>query len=336
MRILHIAADAPDLRIWTPLFQRVLSDIGSFQLQTQGCRESSEELARRIRECDVLITGWGSIRCPDAIASDPGELRYICNVTGETAPYVSEEVMECGVQVSNWGDDPAQRVAEGAMTLLLATLKDLHDQILTVRRGAWQMNMDCRGGSIENEAVGLYGFGTTGSRFAKLIQPFRPRLRVYDPYTSELPENVLRCESLEELFNEVRIVSIHAALTPETRNSVNARLLSLLPDRGVIINTARGAIIDQAALFAELESGRLRAGLDVLDDGDILPTDHPARTWPNLILTTHRVEYGWPPFWKDNTRLSSMQKTVIENIRRFASGKEPRFLFDSKRFARTT
>ncbi len=335
IRILHIAAKTADERVWSPLFREHLGRVGEFSLVENGAALPEEDLAERIRASDVLMTCWGSVRCPDGIVGNPGRLRYVCNVTGEASPYVPEDLLASGILVSNWGDDPAQRVAEGAMTLLLAVLKDLQFQSLEVRGGGWRMDMDSHGGTIENSAVGIYGFGAVGRRFAELIRPFRPALRVYDPYIDRLPDGIVRCDSLDELFEGARIVSVHAALTSDTRRSVTARHFAMLPDGGVVINTARGAILDQDALFAELASGRLRAGLDVLDP-DSLPDGHPARLWPNLLLTAHRVEYGWPPFWKDTTTLSSMQKTALDNVRAFAEGGEMRFLFDSQRFARST
>jgi len=88
------------------------------------------------------------------------------------------------------------------------------------------------------------------------------------------------------MFEQCEAIVIHAALSPETERTVTAELLSLLPDRGIIVNTARGQIIDNEALFAELRRGRLRAALDVTDPEE-LPRDHPARGYDNLILTAH-------------------------------------------------
>lgn len=334
-KLLHIADEAQDKRIWTKPFLQALAEIGDLTLLEQGKDMPPAEKADRMRECDILITAWGATRCPDEVAENRGRLKYICNVTGELARFLPVSFIDAGILVSNWGDYPARGVAEGAMALLLAVLKDMHHQIDHVRSGGWKMDMHFRGGSLDNAAVGIYGLGVIGRRFMELIRPFNARLRIFDPYLKETPPDCERVESLEELFRGSQIIVIHAALTPETRNSVTAELLAMLPRHGVVINTARGGIIDQPALFAELESGRLRAGLDVLEP-DSLDENHPARQWPNLILTAHRVDHGWPDFNEPPTTLNRMQEICIDNLRRFLAGQNPLFLYDRERYLRST
>jgi phosphoglycerate dehydrogenase-like enzyme len=134
--------------------------------------------------------------------------------------------------------------------------------------------------------------------------------------------------SLEELFDGAQAIVIHAGLTNETEKSVTAELLSRLPDQGVVVNTARGAIIDQEALFAELKSGRLRAGLDVLSP-DELPENHEARSWENLIWTCHRfMGGGWPG---DDT-LGRRDHNLLGNLHAILDGRPPRFVIDEARY----
>lgn len=335
LRFLHIAQQQPDPRIWTTPFLQALSAIGTLTLVPNGAALPDSEKCALAREADIVLGGWNGAMLPAAIAADPGRLRYACNITGELTKFFPIEFLDAGILMSNWGDYPANRVAEGAMALLLATLKDIHFQTEHVRAGGWKMDMHFHGGSLEGAIVAIYGLGVIGRRFLELIAPFRARLRVFDPYLRENPEGVERVHSLEELLEGAQILVIHAALTPETRNSINAQLLAKLPRHGVVINTARGGIIDQDALFRELETGRLRAGLDVLEP-DSLPEDHPARRWPNLILTAHRVDHGWPDFNEPPTTLNQMQRICLDNIERFRRGEQPRFLFDRERYLRST
>ncbi|MBI1290628.1 hypothetical protein GC173_05230 [bacterium] len=335
LSMLHIAENAADPRIFTAPFRAALAELGSLEIRENGHAMSAAEKAALIRPHDVLLTCWGATRCPDELASNAGALRYICNVTGELARFLPVEFIDAGIMVSNWGDYPANGVAEGAMTLLLATLKDLHSQVQHVRHGGWKMDMHFHGGSLDRAVVGLYGLGVIGRRFLELIRPFGATLRVFDPYLTETLEGCERVHSLHDLFRGAQIIVVHAALTEETRNTVNAELLAMLPRHGVVINTARGGIIDQPALFRELESGRLRAGLDVLEP-DSLPEDHPARGWNNLILTAHRVDHGWPDFNEPPTTLNRMQEICIANLQRYRDGETPRFLYDRTRYLRST
>ncbi len=315
-------------------FVDALRELGDLTIIRDGSKMPDKERADLIRQHNILLTMWGSMPVPDEIAEDRGNLEYICNITGEMKHWISLKIIESGIPVTNWGDAPANSIAEGAMALLLAVLKDLHGHIQNVRNGNWEPGENSPGGTLENLRLGIYGLGVIGVRFVELVKPFGPYIKVYDPYVNELPEGCLRAESLEELFDWAQAVVIHAGLTDETRKSVTADLLARLPDNGIIINTARGDIIDQDALFAELEKGRLRAGLDVLAGPDRVPPDHPARKWENCILTTHSI--GRNQWFKPPGGLSKMELICLDNIRRFINGQPLRFIMDRERYLRST
>jgi len=336
LKLLHIAHGAPHPAVWTAAFREALADIGTLSIVDNGAALDEAGRTALIQGTEVLLLGWGSAPVPRAVAGAPGSLRYLCNITGEMKSWVPPEVVESGLPITNWGDAPAAAVAEGAMTLLLAVLKDLHQQIQTVRRDGWQTDPARTGGSIEDLNVGIYGCGMIGRMFIDLIRPFRPVLRVFDPYAVSVPNDCERVSNLEDLFSASEAIVIHAGLNPETRHSVTADLLRRLPQHGVIINTARGAIVDQEALFAELASGRLRAGLDVLDP-DSLPAGHPARSWENCILTAHHVSQGGPKDGKPSVLLPrSAHRICLDNLRRHAAGQPLRFVIDPVAYRRQT
>lgn len=332
---IHLANAQPDPRIWTLPFRQALEELGPLTIVENAGAMTDQERAALARQHDIGLAGWNAAMFPALLAADPGRLRYICNITGELRRFVPIELVEAGIAVTNWGDYPAEGVAEGALTLLLAVLKDLHDQILHVRGGGWKMDMHVHGGSLEDITLGVYGCGVIGRRFIEMVAPFRCRILVFDPYAAELPPRCERAQTLDQLFSESRAVVIHAALNDQTRKSVTAAHLARLPRGGVVINTARGGIIDQDALFAELQSGRLRAGLDVLEP-DELAADHPARMWPNLILTAHRVDHGWPDYNEPPTTVNKMQRICLDNVRRFLAREPMRFAFDRERYLRST
>lgn len=294
-----------------------------------------EEACRIISEHDVYLVCRHSQFLPAAIATLPGKLTLVCAVVGSLRDYVPIEVVNSPITVTNWGDAPAGPIAEGAMTLLLAALKDLHHHVIDKRRGNWKISPTTHGGVLRGRHVGLYGLGFIGRRFVEMIRPFGPVLHIYDPYTTELPDGIVRETSLQDLFSRCSIIAVHAGLTEETRGSVTAEILALLPDHGVVVNTARGAIFDQDALFAELQSGRLRAGLDVLEP-DQLPPDHPARGWENLILTAHQIHLPWPTDGAPPAELTRAQEYCIENLRRLNAGRPAVHEIDQKRYSRMT
>lgn len=287
---------------------------------------TSEALTNRIREFDILLLSRGPA-ISDALADDPGKLRHICYLHGSIRQWIGLPILRSGITVTNWGDAPAVGLAMGSLVLLQACLMDIHKRIMAVRHGA-SRGFNSVGGTVTGLRVGVYGYGFAGREFVRLALALGADVRIYDPYASDVPKDCRRAASLEELFDGAQAIVIHAGLTEETTGSVTAELLSRLPDQGVVVNTARGAIIDQDALFAELKSGRLRAGLDVLWP-DTLPEDHEARTWENLIWTCHRFQGGG---WPGEDVLGRRDTNLLDNLRAIAEGRPPRFVIDEARY----
>ncbi|MFO7821122.1 MAG: NAD(P)-dependent oxidoreductase [Lentisphaeria bacterium] len=335
LSLIHIANRKPHPGIFPQKFVEELEKIGELTIIKDGKELSEDEKMKLLQKADVALTGWNSCPLPAAIAEDPGKLKYVCNITGEMSGFVPREIIASDILVSNWGDTPAIAIAEGTVTLLLATLKDLHHQIMKIREDEWNLPGRHFGGSLYNAPLGVYGCGAIGERFVNLVKPFEPRISIYDPYCSDIPADCRRVKSLRELFEHNKIIVVCAGLSDETRGSVTAELLALLPDNGVLVNTARGAIIDQDALFAELESGRLRAGLDVLEP-ERLPEGHPARKWRNCILTAHEINRGWPDNGEKPKELGRMHKICLENLQALKQGKPIKFEMDVERFDRSS
>ncbi len=314
--LIHIAAGRSQLPA-DGLLAGELRKLGQLIIVEQGRDLSDAEALERLRAADVVLTKWGARPIPAALASEPGKVRYILNLTGTCRAFVPLEIIRSGIPVTNWGDAPARAVAEGVMALLLGVLKDLR-----AREGK-------RRGTLRGLRLGLYGCGAIGRRFVKLIAPFEPDLVVYDKYAQELIEGCRRVESLDALFEQCEAVVIWAGLSDETRGSVTAARLAKLPNLGIIINAARGEIIEQDALFAELKSGRLRAGLDVLVKDDYLP-GHEAHTWPNLVLTCHNIAASnWPV---RPPQLTEADHVALENLQNFIAGKPLKFVMDEARY----
>lgn len=340
LKLLYLAKGEPGERIWSDVFINNLQRYGHLTLLSGGGKMCDEEVAEHCRQHDILFTDWGSRSLPEQVAEDSGRLRYICALTGSIRSIVPRVYIERGLLVSNWGDSPAHGIAEGAIALLMASLKEL----VPIRKrieedGDWSVPDHKLLGSMRHLPIGVYGLGVIGRQFVRYARVFEPELRAFDPYCAEWPEGVSPMESLRELFRNSSAIVVLAALNEETRGSVDASCLSLLHDGGILVNVARGAVLDQDALFRELESGRLRAALDVLDTNgkDWLPPGHPARKWPNLILTPHKIGASlWNEELAGKTTLSRKHEIALDNIRRFANGERPRFTFDLIRYDRST
>lgn len=252
-------------------------------------------LLQRCRSVEVLVTGRESTGLPHGLVTNFGRLRYLCHLYGSLSGLVGQSHLDAGLLVTNWGDH-VESIAEGAMALLLCQLK----QVVTLDAHL-KGNSDARIYQaylphLRGLNVGLYGFGPIGRHMARLFEAFGPILHVFDPHASELPPSINRCASLHELFSRCEIISIHCGLNAATEYSVSDDLLMLLPQGGIVINTARGRIIDEEALAAHVAAGHLLAGCDVISD----ETDwqhSPLSPLAGSVLTGHQIGggKGYPP-----------------------------------------
>ncbi|MDH4168582.1 MAG: hypothetical protein OEW42_03240 [Acidimicrobiia bacterium] len=331
MRIVNVANGTRLPDIWTDEFVDALRGLGTVELVEWGGPRGDDEVAATVRRADVAIVGWDARMLPSSLAEDPGSLRYVCCYSGTIRASVPRELVAAGIAVSNWGDHPAPGVAEGAMTLLLAMLHEL-PQVLRIQREAGFGIDISRQGTLRDLAVGIYGCGVIGHRFIDLLAPFGARVMAFDPYSTDLPPEAVRAESLAELCAWSEALVIHAGWSEETDRSLTAEHLARLPDHGIVINTARGGIVDQEALFAEVESGRLRAGLDVLEP-DQLAADHAVRQCDELLYKSHLITNAE---WPHRAGPTDMQRRMLAQLARFASRQPLEHLFDLDRCDRST
>jgi len=333
MKILHLRSHRSRMPISSGLFAKKLNEIGEYHDIPLEPHMTEDDIVNLIGQYDVLLTTWNNFPVPAELAKKPGNLKYICNVSGSLNQWIPKEIIESSIPVTNWGDAPANNIAEGAMALLLATLKDIPAFVLKTRDGVNGMEGQVNG-TLYNSRVGIYGLGFIGMRFLEMIRPFGPKLYVYDPYVTNLPDDCIRANSLDELCQNCDIFVVHAGRSEETDYSINASHLAMLPDHAVIVNTARGELFVQEDLYAALETGRLRAGIDVFCS-DYYPGDHPSRQYTNMIYTSHCVGKAlWPPLRDD--QLERMYEVALENLTRFKNGEPLKFIMDRVRYSRST
>ena len=182
----------------------------------------------------------------------------------------------------------AHSVAEHALTLMLALAKDLRTQDAFVRGGGWEKKA-YRGHELRGRTLGIVGIGAIGSVVARLAVPFGMKTIAYDPYVSDtvFGSHVERVASLDALLSRADIVSLHCPLTEETRGMIAAHAFSLMKRDAVLINTARGEVVDESALIDALRSGAIAAaGIDVFAP-EPPAAANPLWTFPNVIVSPH-------------------------------------------------
>jgi D-3-phosphoglycerate dehydrogenase len=259
--------------------------------EVQEASDAEDEMIEALADGrEVLVTQMGPVTERVLEASPALRLVVVCrggpvNVNLDAAK--RHDVRVCYAPGRN-----AAATAEFTVGLLLAALRRIPQAHgLLAGQGSWEgaayYTYEHSGLELEDLPVGLVGYGAVGSRVARALCAFGARVMVYDPYVrGEI--HGLRVDSLEELLRRSRVITLHARLTPETRGLIGARELALLPERSVLVNAARGPLLDEEALCDALESGRLSAAALDTYAREPLPPDSRLRALADrVVLTPH-------------------------------------------------
>lgn len=222
-----------------------------------------------------------------------------------------------GIPVGYVPDYCASEVAEHTIASLLALLRKLHTLDRSVRAGKWEAVAAAKPVMpFGKTLVGFFGFGQIGRTVHAGLSGMGFRFAVADPALSDDDAAALGVEKLsaEELFRTADAICLHAPATAQTRHFVNAERLATMRPHGVIVNPARGALIDEGALAEALAAGRIGgAALDVFEQ-EPLAADSPLRNAPNLLLSPHAA-------WYSEDAIGRLQGLVAADITRHLAGK---------------
>ena len=292
-------------------------------------------LLAKMRSVEVAIIGRSSPRFPLELARDFGRLRYVCHCHGTIRPYLDKALLAAGLLVTNWGDSVAG-VAEGALTLLLCLLKQVVTLNAFAKGGPDARICQAYSCTLDQRPVGLYGYGPIGRHMARLLEPFGAQITIYDPYATDLPPQIRRCATLRDLFATCPIISIHCGLNDQTRDSVTRELLELLPQGGIVINTARGEIVDEQALADLVGAGRLLAGADVIRHEERWDwRGSPLAAHSGAVLTLHAIGggRGYPPGQEPKPAVPDF---VVHNLAAYRQGQPLRNVITADQYDRKT
>ena len=262
---------------------------------TNPVEELPEKLTQPFMEkifidADACLTCWGTPNLTDELVASSPKLRLIAHAAGSVKSLVPSGYWRSGRRVTSNAPVIAEDVAQTVLAYILFVTRGLWVFAQSTKTGEWTGGEASRFVTkrLNGLEVGVVGASHVGREVIKLLKPFGCVIRLYDPLISEIDAAALGVarSGLDELVSSCDVVTLHAPAIESCRHMLNKNNLPLLKDGALLINTARGTLIDEAALIAELETGRFFACIDVTEP-EPPPADHRFRSLANVILTPH-------------------------------------------------
>ncbi|WP_226900284.1 hydroxyacid dehydrogenase [Nonomuraea phyllanthi] len=273
------------------------------------------DAATALGRAEILITGWGCPRIDASVLATAPGLRAVVHAAGTVKSIVDPVVFERGIVVSSAAQANAVPVADYTVAALVLGAKRAFSRARHYADGRdpamWRPGPDT---GLHDCTVGVIGASRVGRLVLHRLRAFDVRVLLYDPTLTPGEAALLGAElvDVDELCRRSDLVTVHAPALTETHHLLDRRRLGLLPDRTLLINTARGSLVDTEALTEECVSGRISAVLDVTDP-EPLPPGHPLLGLPNVLITPHLAG-------AQGRELRELGEFAVTEIERFVAG----------------
>jgi phosphoglycerate dehydrogenase-like enzyme len=315
----------PRLReeLFTPESYEALRACGTLLEHTGEKPANEEEAIALMRDAQVVVSSWGMVRMtPEMVAAAP-ELKMIVYGAGSIKRFVSDEMWERGIRVCSAAYAIGYSVAEFTTGLTIVGLRGSFQRHLAMQANAPHRDLPRK--NTYGAVVGVVSLGAVGRQVVQMLKPFGARILACDPYVPQDVVDELGVEmvDLNAMLEQVDCLTLHAPNLPETNKMIGREQLAKLKDGCLLINTSRGAVIDEAALAEELKTKRIFACLDVTDP-EPPATDSPLRSLENVFLTPHIA--GGP-----SVRIGEQ---CAEEVRRFIAGEKQVFEVQPEQLAK--
>ena len=313
---IKILVSIPDGEVRDSFFseeQRVrLERLGCVEWNANAEQYGEEELAEKLRGVDICISGWGNTPFHEKTLKYADKLKLIAHIGGSVRPMVGDAAFERGIRVCSGNRVFAESVAEGVLAYMLCSLRRIGEYEARMAAGEWPSLIGTRG--LLGRSVGLVGYGMIAEYLVKFLKPFGCRIMVSSRHISaeELAEAGIEAAAAEEIFRTCDVVSLHSSLTARTKHSIGADLLNSMKDGALLVNTARGALMDEEALVSVLKERPVWAALDVFET-EPLPMDSPLRECERVLLMPHAAG-------PTGDRRYVVTSHVLDDIGRFLNG----------------
>ena len=291
------------------------AQVASVTYNPTGKPLTSAQLAELLPGMDGFIAGLDVIDAAALKAADRLKVIARYGVGFDNVDLAAARAR--GIVVTNTPGANSVSVAELALALMLALARQLPEAVSAVHAGNWPR---LSGISLEHKTVGILGFGAIGKQLARRLRGFDCRILAFDPYADQAfaAENNVELVERDEVVRNADFLSLHLPLLPETRGLVNAEFLSRMKKGAYLINTSRGEVVDETALFTALDSGHLRgAGLDAFAQEPPDPAN-PLLKLPQVIATPHLGA-------QTDGATSNMGWLALQDCLAVLKGEEPKF-----------
>ena len=265
------------------------------------------ELRERLKDKDAVITGWGTTKLDESILDGNDTLKMICHTGGTVSSIVDSYAYERGIKVLSGNQVYAESVAEAIIAYALLGLRKIPTYLNRVHSGGWYTGEVWEG--LLDQTMGFISFGTIPKYLIEMLKPFRVKVKVYSGHLSddELLKYGMERASMEEIFSTCKIISVHSAYSEKTHHMIDKRLLEMIPDNAIFINTSRGGVIDEDAMIEELKKGRFTVVLDVYEQ-EPMAQDNPLRNMPNVYAIPHM---GGPTYDRRKYVTLALMKDIV-------------------------
>jgi phosphoglycerate dehydrogenase-like enzyme len=270
----------------------------------------------RMDEVDVLITGWSTPALDDAFFDRAKRLKLIAHSAGSTRHLLPQSFWSRGIRLCSANEALGIGVAETTLALMIAGLKAFFPCAELTREGRWKYEgLPWPVREMYHIDIGIIGASKIGRHLIRLLKQFEVNILLTDPHVTQEEADELGVElvPLDDLMRRSDVVTLHAPALESTRKMLGKDQFKLMKRFAIFINTARGMIVDEDALVAELKTGRIWAFIDVTEPEPPRP-DHPFRKLPNCVLLPH-IAGGI------TNGCLRQGRSAVDQIFEFASGK---------------
>lgn len=241
-----------------------------------------------IRDADIAVTSWGNGPLTADILDCAPDLKLVAHAAGSVKPVVSDALFDRGIPLISSANVLSRGVSETALGFTISAAKNFYQLNQMIHEGGWAYDTRTVTDLFEI-TIGVIGCGYAGKHYIELLQGFDVSVLAYDPFldAEKIREMGAEKADLDRVMRESDIISLHAPSIPATRHMINADTLAMMKDDVILINTARGSLIDEAALYEHMRSGKIKYACIDVTDPEPPAADHPLRSLPNCIMTPH-------------------------------------------------